>query len=698
LAPWVGVAVLMRLLAAVAAVVLLTPAVAQAETPIVSRDVPLHAARTLASDSTPRFDMVGLHWRGSGSVEFRTRSVAGLWSAWNPAAPEAEDGPDHPVQTGWRIGNPYWTGASDGIAYRMRGRVTRLRAYFVWSEDDQLPARRLSIADSPPIITRAAWGADESIRRAPPRYADAVRFAVVHHTAGTNTYTRTQSAAIVRGIEIYHVKGNGWNDIGYNFLVDKYGQVFEGRFGGVDKNVIGAHAEGFNTGSFGVALLGTYTSVAPSAAAQTALENLLAWRLDVAHVDPLSMVTVASGGNPKYPAGVPVVLRAISGHRDTGPTTCPGNALYSRLGAIASEAAALGLPKLYAPSVTGQLGGPVEFRATLSTDLPWSLTVTDSLGVTVASGSGTGTDVDWTWDSSAAAPGRYAWTISTGSDLRPATGFIGAAPAALALKATSAKPGTISPNGDGVDDRATIAYTLTTPATVTATLLDTAGRRLATLFSGQRTAGKHSFSFTAEGVADGRYTIALDATNATKTVSVSLPLIVDRTFSNLSASPRAFSPNGDGRNDTIAVAFRLARPAHVRVDVKQSGRLVTPVSLADDAAGDQSVTWDGIAEEGRVRDGTYAGVVTVTTDLGTTAHSALFRVDTVAPVLRVISFRRRVFRLSERAVVHVTVGGKAYARSYKAGLFRFALRVAPRAYTINAEDLAGNVSRTLRSR
>src|SRR5204862_3601201 len=180
--------------------------------------------------------------------------------------------------------------------------------YFVWSDDDQLPLRRVSRAGSPPIIPRSAWGADETIRRAPPRYADSVRFALVHHTAGTNSYTRMQSPAIVRGIEVYHVKGNGWNDIGYNFLVDKYGQVFEGRYGGVDRNVIGAHAEGFNTGSVGVAVLGTYASAAPPPVAQTALADLLAWRLDVAHVDPLSTVTAISGGNPAFAAGVPVTL------------------------------------------------------------------------------------------------------------------------------------------------------------------------------------------------------------------------------------------------------------------------------------------------------------------------------------------------------------------------------------------------------
>ena len=112
------------------------------------------------------------------------------------------------------------------------------------------------MAGSPQIVSRTSWKADEEIRRAPPRYAGAVYFAVVHHTAGSNTYSRAASPAIVRAIELYHVRGNGWNDIGYNFLVDRYGQVFEGRAGGIDRNVIGAHAEGFNTGSVGVAVIG----------------------------------------------------------------------------------------------------------------------------------------------------------------------------------------------------------------------------------------------------------------------------------------------------------------------------------------------------------------------------------------------------------------------------------------------------------
>jgi uncharacterized protein with LGFP repeats len=405
----------MKPLAVAAILFFAASASAHAETTVTMRDVPLHGTRSLSS-ATPRFDLVGVHWRGDGAVEFRTRSRARGWSSWQAAAAEAEDGPDAPTQRGWRIGNPYWTGAADAIAYRTRGQVTRLRSYFVWSPVDALPPRRVAISGSPAVVTRARWGADESIRREPPRYSDAVRVALVHHTAGTNDYAPSQSAAIVRGIYAYHVKANGWNDVGYNFLVDKYGQVFEGRYGGVDKNVIGAHAEGFNTGSVGVAVLGTYDASAPPAAAQTALTNLLAWRLDVAHVDPLATVLVPSGGNPRFPAGTPVFLRAVSGHRDTGFTSCPGNSLYAQLGAIAARVSTVGLPKLYAPSARGQPGGVVEVRARLTTALPWTVKVTDPSGAVVSSGSGVGTDVFWSWDASRAQAARYAWTIEAGSD------------------------------------------------------------------------------------------------------------------------------------------------------------------------------------------------------------------------------------------------------------------------------------------
>src|SRR5215211_2318679 len=132
----------------------------------------------------------------------------------------------------------------------------------------------------------------------------------------------------------------------------------EGRYGGIARNVVGAHAEGFNTGSTGVALLGNYTSAVPTAAEHGALAAILAWRLDVAHVDPHSSVTAISGGNARYAAGVPVFLRAVSGHRDTGFTSCPGDALYRQINDLARATRDLGLPKLLAPTIHGKLGGP----------------------------------------------------------------------------------------------------------------------------------------------------------------------------------------------------------------------------------------------------------------------------------------------------------------------------------------------------
>jgi hypothetical protein len=682
------------LLAAVA--MLATPALARAEATLTVREVPLHGGRTLESASPPPFNMVGVHWRGRGTVTFRTRSLAGRWSVWHAAAPEAEDGPDHPAQPGWHIGNPYWTGDANAIAYRLYGAVTRLRAYFVESPVDDLPPRRLSIAGSPSIITRLAWGANESIRRAPPLYAPAVRYALVHHTAGTNAYSRSQSAAIVRGIEIYHVKGNGWNDIGYNFLVDKYGQIFEGRYGGVDKNVIGAHAEGFNTGSVGVAVIGTYTDSAPPAVAQKALANLLAWRLDLAHVDPLSTLTVASGGNPRFPPGVPVFLHAISGHRDTGFTSCPGNALYARLGAIARAVSATGLPKLYAPIVRGQPGGPIEFHARLSSPLPWTITVTDATGQVIASTVGTGTDVSWLWDATGISQGRYSWTIAAGDTVRPATGLIGSAPVPLAFKRASVKPAAISPNGDGVADKATISYTLSTPATVTATLAGADGAVLATLLTQTLAAGTHTFVFSADGVADGRYTIVLTASNRKTTVTRTLHVTVDRTVSRLGLSPRAISPNGDGRNDSATLTFSLARPATVHVDLRQSSRTITTLLAAAEQPGPQTLAWNGAAAEQRVADGSYSLVVTVTTSLGTTSYALPLRVDTVAPQLSAISFARHRFRLSEPAVVTLRAGGRSYRHAFKAGVFTFAVARTSRQYTVFATDTAGNVSPTLR--
>jgi N-acetylmuramoyl-L-alanine amidase len=687
----------MRTLLVVMFAFLAAPAVAHGAVSMTVRDVPLHGGgRTLASAASTEFDLVGLHWRGTGAVEFRTRSLAGRWSGWHAAAPEAEDLPDaftteSRAARGWRLGNPYWTGASNRIAYRLWGRVTKLRAYFIRSPEERVPMRRLSIAGSPPIFTRRAWNANEAIRRGAPSYASSVQFAVVHHTAGSNSYTASQSAAIVRGIEVYHVQGNGWNDIGYNFLVDKYGQLFEGRFGGLERNVIGAHAEGFNTGSVGVAMLGTYGSATPPAVARTALANLLAWRLDVAHVDPLSTLTWSSGGNGRFPEGVPVTLRAVSGHRDTGFTSCPGAAFYAQLRSIAQAISAVGLPKLFAPTVQGGIGGQVRFRARLSEALPWTVTVADAEGTVVGTGSGTSTNIDWTWDAAAVSRAQYTWTINAGETVRPATGTIGTKPVALAIRSPSARPRTITPNGDGQTDSSTIAYTLTAPATVTATLRSPAGVQLAQLFSQSKRPGKQSFKFTAAGIPDGRYEIVLSATDGVATVTAVIPVLVDRTVRGFLASPPAASPNGDGVRDDLSFRFELVRAANVKLDVTRAGRTVAPVYSAALGTGAQLVSWNAAG----IADGAYAAVLTASNELGTVTHTVLFRIDRVAPKLRALSFRTLRFSVNEAATVHLVLNGRRINKSVRAGVFAFR---GPRVRTvrIDAQDPAGNVSRRLR--
>jgi hypothetical protein len=537
------------------------------------------------------------------------------------------------------------------------------------------------------LLPRASWRADEEIRRAGPAFAQSLRFAVVHHTAGANTYTAAQSAAIVRAIQIYHVKGNGWNDLGYNFLVDKYGQVFEGRYGGVERNVVGAHAEGFNTGSVGVALLGTYGSAQPSAKALDALAALLAWRLDVAHVDPLSRLSWISGGNSRFPSGTPVSLGAISAHRDTGPTTCPGNAFYAQLPAMTRKVAALGLPKLYDPRVTGSPGTLVRFTARLSSARPWTVRVTDATGALVASGAGEGATVDWTWDATFAAPTGYTYAIEAGTDARPAIGTVGQVATALTMTSTQAAPATFTPNGDSQADSTVISYTLSLASLVTATLTDASGVTLATLFAEQKKAGRQSFRFTATGVPDGRYTVVLNAKAPNgREANAVVPIVVDRTLAAFAVSPAVYSPNGDRRVDQLAFTFVLTAPAHVKLAIA-GGDVVYEGDLA---AGSQDVRWDG-----RLRDGKHAAVLQATGPFGTRSQTARFAADTKKPVLVLLSKAQRRFSVNEQVTVTGTVGGVRIKSVVGPG--RFSLAGGRGVIAVTAWDAAGNRT-TIRQR
>ncbi|MBC2641403.1 MULTISPECIES: N-acetylmuramoyl-L-alanine amidase [unclassified Rhodococcus (in: high G+C Gram-positive bacteria)] len=194
----------------------------------------------------------------------------------------------------------------------------------------------------PKVISRQQWGADESIRCQDPDYDDFIGGATVHHTAGANDYSKAESAEIVRAIYAYHAQTLGWCDIGYNALVDKYGQIFEGRAGGLDRPVQGAHAGGFNENTTGVAMMGDFSTEDPPQVTLDAVGKFLGWKLGKAGLDPLGETTMYSEGTEftPYAQGEAVDLPVIFAHRDVGNTSCPGDAAYSHMDEIRQIAAA----------------------------------------------------------------------------------------------------------------------------------------------------------------------------------------------------------------------------------------------------------------------------------------------------------------------------------------------------------------------
>ena len=189
-----------------------------------------------------------------------------------------------------------------------------------------------------PVTTRAEWGANASYMSWDPDYESAGHV-VVHHTAGTNNYSAGQSASIVRGIYYYHAVTLDWGDIGYNFLIDKYGTVFEGRSGSVaapaGEMSVGAHARGVNTGTMGLSMMGDYSSVSPSEAQLRSVGRMAGWFLKRAGItDANGRAGLHVWTTERYQAGSTISMPRILGHRDVGYTTCPGNVGYSKLGTI----------------------------------------------------------------------------------------------------------------------------------------------------------------------------------------------------------------------------------------------------------------------------------------------------------------------------------------------------------------------------
>ena len=179
----------------------------------------------------------------------------------------------------------------------------------------------MKTAPRPKIYTRSQWGANERLReRGSPDYGT-VKAGFIHHTVNSNSYSSSQVPSLLRGIYAYHTQSRGWRDIGYNFLVDRFGRIWEGRYGGVTRAVVGAHTLGYNEYSFALSAIGNFDIKSPPTAVTSAYARLFAWKLSLYNI---------RADNPRVYVKNRY-FRAISGHRDAGQTACPGRYLYAKL-------------------------------------------------------------------------------------------------------------------------------------------------------------------------------------------------------------------------------------------------------------------------------------------------------------------------------------------------------------------------------
>jgi flagellar hook assembly protein FlgD len=640
-------------------------------------------------DPGMRFTMAGVTCtppRATGEVQvlLRTSEDGRTWSRWYAVSLErvAEEGGEEKAFT-----EPVWTGAGRylQVSAEQAGasgpEPTRLRDVHVVAINSTEDADRASVAvgilrraaatiadfrltpaaaamtTKPEIVTRSKWGANESWRSGSPDYAP-VKMAFVHHTDSGNDYSRAEAPAVVRGVYAYHTKSLHWSDVGYNFLIDRYGTIYEGRYGGVARGVIGAQVLGFNTGSTGISVIGTFTSATPPSAAVTSLERLLEWKLDVHHVDPQGTGTLVCGYGQKFATGQQVTFPAIAGHRDANYTDCPGGKLYAQLPNVRKVVARTGQPKIYGfivedPAISPN-GDGVRDRATIgftiSQTATWRLDIRSGDGTLVRHMTGEGKAVETTWsgrddDGKLQPDGVYtvqADATSVDGEARSATDDIRLDTVAPDIKSATIEPDPFSPNGDGQDDVAVLAFEPGEAGSARVSVVSVGGTvlRRVTGWKGATTAvqkvgwdGRISSGAGLTDAPEGDALLRLELRDvAGNTATARRKVAVDRTLKLISISRKTFSPNGDGVRDSVTLSFRLTRAADVNVAVVHSGSTVRTMRLGRLATGSRAVEWDGkLGGGGAATSGAYSLKVVADGALGATSVEQPLTVDLAAP-------------------------------------------------------------------
>lgn len=341
------------------ALVAVTPAIpvqARAPVGVVGDEVTLSIDRSHVVALPLVATHVAVHWRGSPDAAVALEFSADGARFGSSERVEHDDRGDEAAAHTY--GGVLWTGDARYVRVTSDRPIAQLS---VVAMDTRAATRTISVGshslaaaavEQPSVVTRAGWGANESLRFDqsgnelwPPEFHP-IQKMTVHHTAGKNS--DPDPAATVRAIYYYDAVTKGWGDMGYNFLIDEAGWIYEGRYSrtyaageaptGEDvygNGVTGAHVGGFNAGTVGIALLGTLTSQDATPAARAALERLLAWKAERHAIDPLatSLYTNPVSGAQKTTAN-------ISGHRDWAATECPGGTFYASFPGLRQAVAA----------------------------------------------------------------------------------------------------------------------------------------------------------------------------------------------------------------------------------------------------------------------------------------------------------------------------------------------------------------------